>query len=169
MLSHSPFIRLFTVPSKALIAALGLTTFCLTSVHAQVFPPGNGISLSGKNRFDQYVEIRGWQGIDTPQGEFRLAAQRAFESALENVGVRRQTSSVDYLVCSIQAISDDTQVAYTVALEYWEKHSTDVHMLQWKHDGMHFQGKDTLTPDTVAEECASYFSQEWRKWNASDS
>lgn len=169
MLSHSPFAFSLPARCKSLIAVLGLSTLCMTSAYAQVFPPGNGISLSGKSRFDQYVEIRDWQDIGKEQGEFRLAAQRAFESALKNVGVRRQPSSVDYLVCSVQAISDDSQVAYAVALEYWEKHSTDVHVLQWKNAGMSFLSKETFVPETVAEQCANYFSQEWLKWNASDS
>ena len=169
MLSHSPFAFLPSARSKSLIAVLGFSSLCMTAAQAQVFPPGNGISLSGKSRFDQYVEIRDWQDIGTEQGEFRLAAQRAFESALKDVGVRRQPSSIDYLVCSIQAISDDTQVAYAVALEYWEKHSTDVHVLQWKNAGMNLLSKDTFAPETVAEQCADYFSQEWLKWNTSGS
>ncbi|WP_068813092.1 hypothetical protein [Pseudohongiella nitratireducens] len=168
MLSHSHSASSTFPQYKAMLFALA--TFMITSpVHAQVFPPGNGISLSGKSRFDQYVEIRDWQDMEVAQGDFRLNAQRAFESALETIGVRRQPSSVDYLVCSIQAISDDNQVAYALALEYWEKHSTDVHVLQWKSDGMNFLAKPAFQPATVAEQCADYFSQEWLKWNMSDS
>ena len=107
--------------------------------------------------------------MDVTQGEFRLNAQRAFESALETIGVRRQPSSVDYLVCSVQAISNDAQVAYALALEYWQKHSTDVHVLQWKSDGMNFLAKADFQPATIAEQCGNYFSQEWLKWNQSDS
>lgn len=169
MLSQYPFVIPALSHRKSLGLALALIAIGINSANAQVFPPGNGIVLSDKHRFDQYVEIRDWQNIDLEQSEFRLSTQREFESALKSVGVRRQPSSVDYLVCSIQAISDDTQVAYALALEYWEKHSTDVHVLQWKSDGMSFLAKAAFTPDLVAEQCASYFSEEWMKWNSTDS
>lgn len=175
MLSHPHFSfstlssRKTLARSKTLGLALGLFTLGIAAANAQVFPPGNGISLTGKSRFDQYVEIRDWQNMVSEQGEFRLAAQREFESALKSVGVRRQPSSVDYLVCSVQAISNDGQIAYAVALEYWEKHSTDVHVLQWKNAGMSFLAQDAFAPATVAEQCAGYFSEEWQKWNQTNS
>lgn len=169
MLSQYPSVIPALSHRKSLGLALALFAIGINPANAQVFPPGNGIVLSDKQRFDQYVEIRDWQNIDLEQREFRLATQREFESALKSVGVRRQPSSVDYLVCSIQAISNDSQIAYALALEYWEKHSTDVHVLQWKSDGMSILAKENFTPGAVAEQCASYFGEEWLKWNPTDS
>lgn len=133
---------------------------------AQVFPGGNGLSLSGLRQFDLHVQIAGWQDMAVDAADFRLLAQREFESRLKSAGVRRQPASRDYLVCKIRALhTDDSSVAYTATLEYWGLRSTDVHTLLWENGALDTVAAADFDAAVVAGKCADAFVDEWSRWN----
>jgi hypothetical protein len=132
---------------------------------AQVFPGGNGISLSGVKRFDVYVDITDWAGLSADRQEFRLNTQRIFEAGLEAVGAPRLVSALDYLICRVQATIAGDLVAYTTTTQYWEINSTDVHTLLWQHGGIAAVEADEFDEELVGSECVTFFAEEWQKWN----
>tara|TARA_R100001039_G_scaffold29928_1_gene21600 strand:- start:1249 stop:1704 length:456 start_codon:yes stop_codon:yes gene_type:complete len=135
---------------------------------AQVFPQGNGLSMSGVMQFDLHVQVASWQDMTIDPMEFRLLAQREFESRLKPHGIRRQSASRDYLVCKINALrTDNATIAYTTTLEFWGLRSTDVHTLLWENGGLGAVAAADFDADGVAGECADTFMQEWSKWNPS--
>lgn len=136
-------------------------------LNAQVFPRGNGLSLSGVTQFDFYVQVSNWQGLPADPFEFRLQTQQLFEDKVTAAGVRRRAANRNYLVCNVQAARADGFVAYTATLEYWSLRSTDVHTLLWENGAISTAPVAEFNADLVATECAEYFVEEWSKWNPS--
>ncbi len=133
---------------------------------AQVFPHGNGLSMSGVKQFDMHIQVASWEDMTVDPMDFRLQAQRKFESVLQSVGVRRQSASRDYLVCKISALrSSDASIAYTTTLEYWGLRSTNVHTLLWENGALGAVEAADFRAAMLAEKCALTFIDEWSKWN----
>lgn len=133
---------------------------------AQVFPHGNGLSMSGVMQFDLHVQVAGWQDMTVDPLAFRLQAQREFESRLKSLGIRRQPASRDYLVCKISALhTGDSTIAYTTAVEFWGIRSTNVHTLLWENAALGAAASDDFSAARLAGECADNFSDEWSRWN----
>ncbi|MDP1929932.1 MAG: hypothetical protein Q8L60_00575 [Gammaproteobacteria bacterium] len=149
----------------ALVGCLCLFFLQSTLSQAQVFPRGNGISLSGIDRFDAYVEIGNWIELPQDRQEFRLNTQRFFEAGLETVGAPRRVASKDYLVCRVQAATAGALVAYTAKIEYWLMNSVGAHYLQWESGDISATELTQFNEQLVASECVKYFADEWLKWN----
>ena len=138
----------------------------LTSpLQAQVFPRGNGISLTDKTQFDLYVQVNDWRDMPQEIDSFRLATLRQFEQTLQDEGIRRRPANRNYLVCAVQATRSGNKVAYSTTVEYWELESTKVNSLQWQHSGINTVAADGFNAQLVAGECATRFLAEWSRWN----
>jgi len=136
-----------------------------TQSQAQIFPRGNGISMTGIDRFDAYVEIVNWTGLPQDRQEFRLNTQRFFESGLEAAGAPRRVASKDYLVCRVQATMAGELVAYTAKIEYWLMNSVGAHSLLWESGSISAAESTQFNEELVASQCVKYFADEWLKWN----
>lgn len=150
---------------------IGLTTLLAlvsSTAYSQVFPRGNGISLTGLDRVDAFVRVAHWDGLQQDSQEFRLDAQRRFVQALEQIGVTSRPSRTDQLICNVHAQRDGNQVVYATRLEYWMLMSTDVHVLQWEQEAVASARVNRFNPRQVASTCAEFFGDEWRKWNTAD-
>lgn len=132
---------------------------------AQVFPRGNGISLSGIDRFDAYVGISDWSGMPQDRQQFRLTTQRLFEEGLVTVGAPRRVATKDYLVCRVQAALVGGLVAYSTEIEYWLRNSVGAHHLLWESGNIATVEPAQFNEQRVATECVKYFADEWLKWN----
>lgn len=153
----------FVARNCAMAGCLSLLLF--TQSHAQVFPRGNGISMSGIDRFDAYVEIVNWTDLPQDRQEFRLNTQRLFEAGLEAAGAPRRVASKDYLVCRVQAAMAGELVAYTAKIEYWLMNSVGAHSLLWESGNISAAEATQFNEQLVATECVKYFADEWLKWN----
>lgn len=144
---------------------------CLSSlllpwtVQAQVFPRGNGVSLTDLYQTDLYVNVSDWIDMPDEAATFRLDTQRALERELSSAGITRQPSGRHYLVCNVQALTDGTRVTYTAAAELWNLRSTGVHTLLWKDGALASVEQERFNADAVAGDCARYFLAEWSRWN----
>jgi hypothetical protein len=147
------------------LPALLVLLFMSSSLHAQVFPRGNGIALSGKTQFDLYVQVSDWNDMPQDIDSFRLATLRQFEQTLQNEGIRRRPANRNLLVCAVQAARSANQVAYNVNVEYWELESTKVNSLQWQQSSINTVASNRFNEQLVAGECASRFLAEWSRWN----
>ncbi|MDO8909757.1 MAG: hypothetical protein Q7W55_14800 [Pseudohongiella sp.] len=134
-------------------------------LHAQVFPRGNGIALTGKTQFDLYVQVSDWKDMPHNIDSFRLATLQQFEQTLQSQGIRRRPANRNYLVCALQATHFGDQVAYNVSVEYWELESTKVNTLQWQQSGISTVAGNLFSEQLVADECATRFLGEWSRWN----
>lgn len=132
---------------------------------AQVFPRGNGISLSGIDRFDAYVAINDWTGLSQDRQEFRLSTQRLFETGLEAAGAPRRVAAKDYLICRVQAAVLGGLVAYNAEIEYWLRNSVGAHHLLWESGNIATVEPAQFDEQLVATGCVKYFAEEWLKWN----
>lgn len=148
------------------LAALLLLTS--STALAQVFPRGNGISLTGLDRVDVFVRVAHWEGLSADPQEFRLDTQRRLVDALERIGVSSRPSRTDQLICNIHAQQDGNQVVYATRLEYWMLKSTDVHVLQWEQEAIGSVRARSFDARQMARICADFFSDEWHKWNVAD-
>ncbi|MDP1929931.1 MAG: hypothetical protein Q8L60_00570 [Gammaproteobacteria bacterium] len=135
------------------------------SSRAQVFPRGNGISLSGIDRFDAYVGISNWTGMSQDRQEFRLNTQRLFEAGLAAAGSPRRVAAKDYLICRVQAAMVGGVVAYSAEIEYWLRNSVGPHYLLWESGDIATAEPAQFNEQLVATECVKYFADEWLKWN----
>ena len=149
------------------IFACAAATLLITvaPLQAQVFPRGNGISLTDKDQFDMYVQINDWQDMRENLDSFRLTTLRQFEQNLQEQGIRRRPGR-SYLVCNVQAVRNRNQIAYNTTIEYWELESTKVNWLQWAQSGLNVIAANRFDEALVAEECSSRFMTEWTRWNS---
>lgn len=137
------------------------------SLQAQVFPSGNGISFSGVKRFDAYVEVLDWDGLQQDRLEFRLNAQKIFEQGMADAGAPRRVASSNYLVCRVQATQDKRTVAYTATIQYWNMTPVGVHGLMWESASIGIASSREFDEELVASKCSEMFTAEWQKWNPS--
>ena len=150
---------------RVLTPALAALMLLATPSHAQVFPRGNGIALTGKTQFDLYVQINDWRNMPTDVDSFRLATLRQLEQNLNDEGIRRRPANRSYLVCSVQATVSGSDIAYSTSMEYWELESTHVNSLQWQQSGINTVAADSFDEQRVADECSARFIAEWSRWN----
>ncbi|WP_339859422.1 hypothetical protein [Pseudohongiella acticola] len=143
----------------------GLTLLLSVPVSSQVFPRGNGLSLSGVNQFDLYVQLSDWQDINADQTEFRRQALEALATRLASIGITRRSASRDYLLCNVRATQSNGLVAYTTTPEYWNLRSTDVHTLLWQNEAIAIVDQAEFSTELVASACADHIMAEWSKWN----
>jgi len=151
--------------NRTLAGCLFLSLVASLSSQAQVFPRGNGISLSGIDRFDAYVGINDWTGMSQDLQEFRLSTQRLFEEGLVTVGAPRRVAAKDYLICRVQAAMVGGVVAYSAEIEYWLRNSVGAHHLLWESGNIATVEPAQFNEQLLATECVKYFSDEWLKWN----
>jgi hypothetical protein len=145
--------------------AFAALLFMTSPLHAQVFPRGNGIALSGKTQFDLYVQVSDWNNMTQDIDGFRLATLRQFEQTLQDEGIRRRPANRNLLVCAVQATRSGNQVAYSVSVEYWELESTKVNSLQWQQSSINTIASNRFNEQLVAGECGSRLLAEWSRWN----
>lgn len=137
------------------------------TAHAQVFPSGNGVSLTGLYQTDLYVNVSDWVDMPEDATAFRLNTQRALERELASVGIARRSSGRHRLVCNVQAMTSGTHVTYTATAELWNLRSTGVHTLLWKEGALSRVEQEHFHADAVAGDCARSFLTEWSRWNQS--
>jgi hypothetical protein len=147
---------------------LGLLLVC-SSLQAQVFPRGNSIALTDVKRFDAYVEVLGWDGVELDRGEFRLNAQEIFEQGMEDAGAPRRVASSNYLVCRVQAKQEKRTVAYTSSIQYWSMTPIGVNALLWENGAIGMASSREFDEALVASQCVDLFTEEWQKWNPRNS
>jgi len=153
-------IRLFSA-----LAVLLLPLVFITQSSAQVFPRGNGISLTGVRNFDVYVDVSQWTDMEQERGAFRMNTQAIFEAALQDVGVMLRPSVREYLICKVQATGSGRNVAYALTLQFWEIDSIDLNRLLWERGNVAVVAQRDFIEERIAAECARYFSEEWRTHN----
>ena len=158
-------MKKFFTRSCTLAVCLVLSFMLSMQSQAQVFPRGNGISLSGVDRFDAYVGISDWSGMSQDRQKFRLTTQRLFEEGLVTVGAPRRVAAKDYLVCRVQAALVGGLVAYSTEIEYWLRNSVGAHYLLWESGSIATVEPAQFNEQLVATECVKYFADEWLKWN----
>lgn len=151
-----------------LIGLISFLTLVNSTAYGQVFPRGNGISLTGLDRVDVFVRVAHWDGLQQDSQAFRLDAQRRLVQALEKIGVTSRPSRTDQLICNVHAQRDGNQVVYATRLEYWVLKSTDVHVLQWEQEAVASERTSRFNARDVANTCAEFFTVEWRKWNVAE-
>lgn len=147
---------------------LSLLLVC-TSLQAQVFPRGNSIALQGVNRFDAYMEVLDWDGIDQDRGEFRLNAQKIFEQGMADAGAPRRVASSNYLVCSVQAKQEKRIVAYSISIQYWSMTPVGVNALLWENGSIGMASSVEFDEELAVSHCVELFTAEWQKWNPRNS
>lgn len=147
------------------LAVLLLPFFFITQSSAQVFPRGNGISLTGIRNFDVYVDVSQWTDMEQERGEFRMNTQAVFEEALQEAGVSLRPAVRDYLICKVQATGSGRNVAYVATLQFWEIDSIDLNRLQWERGNVAVVAQRDFSEERIAAECAQYFVDEWRLHN----
>ena len=133
---------------------------------AQIFPDENGASLAGVEEFDALVLVPAWLSMDEDEETFRANANASFILALRRDRVRVESSSPNYLLCSI-AVAEvrDTTAAYHWSIEYYDYNATGLHTLLWTRGGIVTVGLDNFTPESTIERCANAFASEWLRWN----
>lgn len=152
--------------SVALPGLLMAAFICATQAHAQVFPRGNGIAMSGVDQFDAYMTISQWDNMDADQQAFRSKAQQSFVTGLEEAGARRRSGTGNNLICRVQAVRENNVVAYTARLEYWVMTEVGVNTLTWENGALGAVRANRFSEELVADECVKYFTNEWVKWNS---
>lgn len=150
--------------TQALAPTVAALLLVASPLQAQVFPRGNGISLTDKDTFDMYVQINDWRDMRQDMDSFRLTTLRMFEQDLQEQGIRRRPGR-SLLVCNVQAVRNRSQIFYNTTIEYWELESTKVNWLQWAQSGLNIIAANKFNEALVAEECASRFVAEWNRWN----
>ncbi len=151
---------------SAVLVSLLLSVVASGYSQAQVYPRGNGLALDGITQFDVYAEITDWVGLEGDPKEFRLNMQKLFEAGLESAGAYRRVAARDSLICRVQASVAGDLVAYTFRAEYWGNTSVGVHALLWENGSIATVSQDQFTEELVANQCVSYFTEEWLKWNS---
>ncbi len=149
----------------AVFVSLLLSFIAAGSAQAQVYPRGNGLALDGITQFDVYAEVTDWIGMAGDAGEFRLNMQKLFEAGLESAGAHRRVAARDSLICRVQATVAGDLVAYTSRVEYWGNTPVGVHALLWENGTIATASQDQFNEELVANQCVSYFTEEWLKWN----
>jgi len=150
------------------LPALSMLLLCFGLIgqpQAQVFPRGNGISLTGIKNFDAYVDVSHWVEMTQDRTQFRVNAQAVFEGKLAEAGVLLRPAVREYLICKVQATGAGRTVAYTVTLQFWEIDSIDLNRLLWERGGIATIPQDEFNEERVASECAQFFVEEWRTHN----
>lgn len=146
-------------------AAVLLSLVFVTPSSAQVFPRGNGISLTGVRNFDVYVDVSQWTDMEQERGEFRMNTQAVFEEALQEAGVSLRPAVREYLICKVQATGSGRNVAYAATLQFWEIDSIDLNRLLWERGNVAVVSQRDFTEERIAAECAQHFVDEWRVHN----
>lgn len=148
-----------------LLGALLFSVLVPLQTQAQVFPRGNGISLSEGEPFDIYVELQDWEGMPEDKQEFRLKLQKLFVAGVEAVGAPRRVATRHSLICRVQATLSDDVVAYTSSVEFWDVTPVGVHTMLWQNGGIGITQKSQFNEQMLATQCLTYFTDEWSKWN----
>ncbi|MDO8272382.1 MAG: hypothetical protein Q7U82_10785 [Gammaproteobacteria bacterium] len=151
----------------AVLFSLLLSVVVSGHSQAQVYPRGNGLALDGITQFDVYAEVTDWVGLAGDPKEFRLNMQKLFEAGLESAGVYRRVAARDSLICRVQATVAGDLVAYTSRVEYWGNTPVGVHALLWENGTIATVSQNQFNEELVANQCVSYFTEEWLKWNPS--
>jgi hypothetical protein len=146
-------------------AVLLLPLLFMAQSSAQVFPRGNGISLTGIRDFDVYVDVSQWTDMPGERTEFRMNTQAVFEEALQEAGLRLRPAVRDYLICKVQATRTGRDVAYVATLQFWEIDSIDLNRLLWERGNVAVVSQRDFSEERIAQECAAYLIQEWRLHN----
>ena len=147
------------------LAVILLPLVFITQSSAQVFPRGNGISLTGIRNFDVYVDVSQWTDMTQERGEFRMNTQAVFEEALQEAGVSLRPAVREYLICKVQATGSGRNVAYAATLQFWEIDSIDLNRLLWECGNVAVVSQGDFSEERIAAECAQYFVDEWRIHN----
>lgn len=147
------------------LAVLLLPLLIIAGANAQVFPRGNGISLTGIRNFDVYVDVSQWTDMEQERGEFRMNTQAVFEEALQEAGVSLRPAVREYLICKVQATGSGRNVAYAATLQFWEIDSIDLNRLLWERGNLAVVAQRDFSEERIAAECARYFVDEWRLHN----
>ncbi len=147
------------------LTALLLSFVFVSSAFAQVFPRGNGISLTGIRDFDVYVDVSQWSDMPDERTEFRINTQAVFEEALQEAGLRLRPAVREYLICKVQATRSGRDVAYVATLQFWEIDSIDLNRLLWERGNVAVVSQRDFSEERIAQECAGYFLEEWRLHN----
>jgi hypothetical protein len=147
------------------LTALLLSFVFVSSAFAQVFPRGNGISLTGIRDFDVYVDVNQWTDMTGERTEFRINTQAVFEEALQEAGLRLRPAVREYLICKVQATRSGRDVAYVATLQFWEIDSIDLNRLLWERGNVAVVSQRDFSEERIAQECAGYFLEEWRLHN----
>ena len=133
---------------------------------AQIFPDANGASLAGVEEFDAAVAVRAWLSMDEDEETFQRSANASFILALRRDGVRVESSSPNYLLCSIGVAEVvDAMAAYYWTVQYYDYNATGLHTLLWSIGGIVTVGLNNFTPESTIEYCANAFASEWLRWN----
>ncbi len=155
---------MFDTRRLVLLGALLCSVLMTMQSQAQVFPRGNGISLSEGEPFDIYVEIPDWNGMPEDRQEFRLKLQKLFVAGVEAAGAPRRVATRNSLICRVQASLSDDLVAYTSSVEYWDITPVGVHTMLWENGGIGITAKKQFDEEMLANQCLKYFTDEWVKW-----
>jgi hypothetical protein len=147
------------------LTALLLSIVFASTALAQVFPRGNGISLTGIRDFDVYVDVSQWTDMQGERTEFRINTQAVFEEALQEAGLRLRPAVREYLICKVQATRSGRDVAYVATLQFWEIDSIDLNRLLWERGNVAVVSQRDFSEERIAQECAGYFLEEWRLHN----
>jgi hypothetical protein len=137
----------------------------MTQSSAQVFPRGNGISLTGIRDFDVYVDVSQWTEMPGERTEFRMNTQAIFEESLQQAGLRLRPAVREYLICKVQATRSGRDVAYVATLQFWEIDSIDLNRLLWERGNVAVVSSRDFTEERIAAECSQHFIDEWRIHN----
>ncbi len=147
------------------LALLLLSLLFMTQSSAQVFPRGNGISLTGIRDFDVYVDVSQWTEMPGERTEFRMNTQAIFEESLQQAGLRLRPAVREYLICKVQATRSGRDVAYVATLQFWEIDSIDLNRLLWERGNVAVVSSGDFTEERIAAECSQHFIDEWRIHN----
>jgi hypothetical protein len=147
------------------LALLLLSLLFMTQSSAQVFPRGNGISLTGIRDFDVYVDVSQWTEMPGERTEFRMNTQTIFEESLQQAGLRLRPAVREYLICKVQATRSGRDVAYVATLQFWEIDSIDLNRLLWERGNVAVVSSRDFTEERIAAECSQHFIDEWRIHN----
>jgi hypothetical protein len=160
-----PEVTILIARRCAVLFSLLLSVVASGYSQAQVYPRGNGLALDGITQFDVYAEVTDWVGLDVDPKEFRLSMQKVFEAGLESAGAFRRVAARDSLICRVQATVAGDLVAYTARVEYWGNTPVGVHALLWENGTIATVPQVQFNEELVANQCVSYFTAEWLKWN----
>jgi len=147
------------------LTSLFLAVVFVSNASAQVFPRGNGISLTGIRDFDVYVDVSQWSEMSGERTQFRMNTQAIFEEALQEAGLRLRPAVREYLICKVQATRSGRDVAYVATLQFWEIDSIDLNRLLWERGNVAVVSQREFSEERIAQECAGYFLDEWRLHN----
>jgi hypothetical protein len=156
---------MFRIRLIRFLAVMQLPLLFITQSSAQVFPRGNGISLTGIRNFDVYVDVSQWTDMEQERGQFRMNTQAVFEEALQEAGLSLRPAVREYLICKVQATGTGRNVAYAATLQFWEIDSIDLNRLLWERGNVAVVPQGDFNEERIAAECAEYFVNEWRIHN----